>query len=110
MIQKLLRGCLMCDSLYIKANGEMPCWDDVGESRVLRRLNFAELSAGVERELFSHSSLIQLRRSFMDGKMPHRGLCERCAVRSHGPSAVSPDPQSMRILHVEPSYLCHLSC
>jgi hypothetical protein len=33
------RGCLMCDSLYIKANGEMPCWDDVGESRVLRKLD-----------------------------------------------------------------------
>jgi hypothetical protein len=28
---------MMCTSLYVKANGDIPCWDDVGESHILRR-------------------------------------------------------------------------
>jgi len=100
----------MCDSLYVKANGELPCWDDVGESRILRRLELPSLMNGSERELFSHSELIHIRRSFMNHRVPFPEMCDTCAVRNHGPSRLAIQPRSMRILHIEPSYLCHLSC
>jgi wyosine [tRNA(Phe)-imidazoG37] synthetase (radical SAM superfamily) len=104
------RGCIMCDSLYVKANGEMPCWDDVGESRILRKLELPRLMNGEERELFSHSQLLHIRRSFMNHQFPYPDLCRFCAVRNHGPSSPAINPRSMHILHIEPSYLCHLSC
>lgn len=100
----------MCDSLYVKANGEMPCWDDVGESRILRKLELPRLVKGEERQLFSDSELIHIRRSFMNHKVPYADLCRFCAVRNHGPSSLAINPRSLRILHIEPSYLCHLSC
>lgn len=100
----------MCDSLYVKANGEMPCWDDVGESRILRRLSFPSLLAGRESDLFSDSALQHIRTSFMNGRVPHPGLCESCAVLGHHEQDLCVRPASMNILHVEPSYLCHLSC
>src|SRR5689334_20587961 len=103
-------GCLMCDSMYVKANGEMPCWDDVGESQILRKLSFPELLAGNETRLFDYQKLIEIRRAFMTGTVPYPGLCDLCAVRDHGPRSASLRPDSIRVLHIEPSYLCHLSC
>ena len=76
------RGCLMCDSLYVKANGEMPCWDDVGESKILRQLDESNVRERKERDLFSFRELVHIRRSFREGRLPYPGTCERCAVRS----------------------------
>src|SRR5581483_3090235 len=104
------QGCLMCDSLYVKANGKMPCWDDLGESRVLRRLAYDDLLAGKEDHLFDHPTLLSIRTAFMEGRVPFPGFCEYCAVRQRGPGRTTLRPDSMRILHVESSYLCHLSC
>jgi hypothetical protein len=45
----LLPGCFMCNSLYVRANRETPCWDDVGEQMILRVLD--EHALQNEREL-----------------------------------------------------------
>ena len=50
----------MVDSLYVKANGEMPCWDDVGEERILRRLDPESLAAGREADLVGTPELVEL--------------------------------------------------
>jgi len=33
-----MNTCGMCNSLYVKANGELQCWDDVGEDLILGTL------------------------------------------------------------------------
>ena len=86
------------------------CWDDVGESHVLRKVNCADLLAGKERNLFGHPKLLHIRRSFMKGQVPYPGIGDFCAVRDHGSLVTSVRPDSMHILHIESSYLCHLSC
>ncbi len=103
------RGCLMCDSLYVKANGEMPCWDDVGEQLILRRLSWEGTSEGVQQDIFRSPEFVELRRAFLDGRLPHPGLCPGCAVLGHG-QATRLRPEVMNVLHVEPAYLCQLSC
>jgi len=100
----------MCDSLYVKANGEMTCWDDVGESKILRQLDESNVRERKERDLFSFRELVHIRRSFREGGLPYPGTCERCAVRSHGGIVRTLYPTRLRILHIESSYLCHLSC
>ena len=98
-------GCMMCHSLYVKANGEMPCWDDVGENEIL----WHESPEVPAPSLFYHPKLVNIRQAFLSGAMPFPELCERCGVRGCAQN-VEVRPATMEVLHLEPSYLCHLSC
>jgi tetratricopeptide (TPR) repeat protein len=100
---------MMTAGLYVKANGELPCWDDVGEDRILRVLDPKRLAAGEEADLFRFPGLQEIRRAFLEGRDPHPDLCPRCAVRGHGRLA-GLTPTVIDVLHVEPSFLCHLAC
>lgn len=102
-------GCLMCDSLYVKANGELPCWDDVGEDLVLGTIDEDTLLTDTEERLLDAARLVDLRRAFLEGRDPHPGLCSKCAVRGHG-VVTSLRPETIRVLHIEPAYLCQLAC
>ncbi len=104
-----MRTCMMCTSLYVKANGDIPCWDDVGESHILRR--FAPDASGQAIEPLFHSpELVHIRESLRAGTLPFPGLCEGCAVLGHGELPTASKPTAIQILHLEASYLCHLSC
>jgi molybdenum cofactor biosynthesis enzyme MoaA len=100
-------GCMMCHSLYVKANGDIPCWDDVGEDKILWNINQTDSSDG--GALFHHGQLLNIRRRFAEGKEPFPNLCNKCAVRGCGRADTS-HPRTMQVLHLESSYLCHLSC
>ncbi len=107
--QSIATGCLMCDSLYVKANGEVPCWDDAGEDLILRTIGEQDLLAQREQRLFDFPALVAIRRAFLEGRDPHLDLCSKCAVRGHG-AATSLHPEAIRVLHIEPAYLCQLAC
>jgi len=109
-MDKPLRTCMMCTSLYLKANGEVPCWDDAGEDLILRTLQTDRLLRGKEPNVFYSSELSHIRRSFLAGRYPFPGLCEHCAVRDQGGGKLVLEPNVMEVLHLEASYLCHLSC
>jgi molybdenum cofactor biosynthesis enzyme MoaA len=100
----------MCHGLYVKANGELPCWDDVGEDLIFRTLHTDKLQRGEEASIFHSPELLHIRKSFMQGELPHPGVCERCAVRDQGGVHLGLHPTVMQVLHLESSYLCHLSC
>lgn len=99
----------MCDSLYVKANGEFPCWSGVGESLALQTVDEQELHTNKELSLFHSTELVAIRSAFLKGKTPHSDLCSRCSVRGNG-IVDSLHPRTMRVLHIEPAYLCQLSC
>src|SRR5262245_42472879 len=96
-------ACMMCHSLYVKANGEMPCWDDIGETLTLRTLDEKALQAGHDAPVFYGPELQNIRRAFMSGQDPYPGLCDFCAVRGHG-GETTLHPREMEVLHIEPSY------
>ncbi|MEM8995693.1 MAG: radical SAM protein [Acidobacteriota bacterium] len=102
-------GCIMCDSLYVKPDGALPCWDDVGEDLILRTLDEKALIAGREQPIFSSPHLVEIRQAFLDGRMPHPDFCSRCPVYGHG-VARQTHPKVINVLHVEPAYLCQLAC
>ena len=102
------KGCLMVDSLYVKANGELPCWDDVGEDRILRVVDERALREDDGPALLDTPALVDLGRSFLAGGPPVPDLCSRCAVLGHG-MARTLHPSRIRVLHIEPAYLCQLA-
>lgn len=101
---------MMCHSLYVKANGEMPCWDDIGETLTLRTLDEGALQENRESPIFHGVELQRIRQAFIDGHDPYPGLCDFCAVRGHSLIEANLRPRTMEVLHLEASYLCHLSC
>ncbi len=105
--RSFIAGCLMCDSLYVKANGELPCWDDVGEELILRTID--EQAIQKEQQLFDFPAIVEIRRAFLEGRVPYPHFCLKCAVRRHG-TVTSLHPKTIRVLHIEPSYLCQLAC
>lgn len=88
----------------------MPCWDDIGETLILRTLDEAKLQRGEEAPIFHGSELQHIRKAFMSGQDPYPGLCDFCAARGHSGIETAVRPRAMEVLHIEPSYLCHLSC
>jgi len=107
---RAMRGCFMTRGLYLKANGELPCWDDVGESKILRKLDPVALAEGRETDLTTFRELRHIRESFAAGALPYSDLCEKCGVRSTGPAPHDTRDDTLQVLHVEPSFMCHLSC
>src|SRR5205809_264925 len=105
-----MTGCMMCHSLYVKANGELPCWDDTGEQLILGKLDTETLDSARQSSLFNSTQLLRIRESFLNGRYPHPGLCETCAVRNQGGIHRGLRPHILEVLHLEASYLCHLSC
>ncbi len=61
-MERPLRGCIMCNSLYVKANGEVPCWEDVGEDLIFRTLQAGALGQRKERNIFHTRSKSRSRR------------------------------------------------
>ena len=104
-------ACIMCDSLYIKANGAMPCWCDAGETLVLERLDAGKL-AGEVYDLFNIEPLRLIRRAFhIEGRLPFPEVCRRCCmVEQRDAPSSDLEPRTLRLLHVEPSWLCNLDC
>lgn len=109
LIKETKPGCLMCNGLYIKANGELPCWCDVGEKLILRTLDAMKLANGEEQDLFYFSALQHIRQSFWFGNVPYPDYCSRCAVYGHGLVELAP-PTTIEVLHIEPSFFCNLAC
>ncbi|MCP4898659.1 MAG: hypothetical protein GY906_16930 [bacterium] len=104
------RACIMCDGIYLRFRGQMPCWDHVGEPHVLRTVTTEGLRSGADKDLFSYPELLHIRRSFMAGEYPYPEDCPRCALLDHIGVADQLRPTEIRAFHVEPSYYCHLSC
>ncbi len=71
-----MHTCMMCTSLYVKANGDIPCWDDVGESHILRRFTIS--ASDLATEPLFHSPGCRLE-SFQDAnpRMVGRGNLEQ---------------------------------
>jgi molybdenum cofactor biosynthesis enzyme MoaA len=105
-----LSGCIMCQSLYVKANGEMVCWDDIGEDLKLRKLDEGALQNAAELPIFYGAELLAIRQSYIKGQDPFPGICKNCAMYGVNGIKTSLQPRIMEVLHLEPSYLCHLSC
>lgn len=101
-------ACPSIDSLFLRAWGDLVCWDDAGSDRVLQAWDPAVDFA----EVFLNGPYRQIRESLEEGRMPWPEECSRCLLlRILPPGAGAPwDRSFVRMLRVEPSYYCSLDC
>jgi radical SAM family protein len=100
--------CPSVDSIFLRAWGDLVCWDDAGSDRVLQSWDPAADYADV----FLDGPYEQVRRSVAQGRMAWPEECERCLLlRVQPPGAFTPwNRRAVRIFRVEPSYYCSLDC
>ncbi|HEX5011446.1 MAG TPA: radical SAM protein [Planctomycetota bacterium] len=110
-------NCNAIDSLYLKANGELPCWCSPGESFPILRLDAAALAGwDIVRDVLDGPAFRTMRRELYHGRMPFP-YCAGCSfLRDDGEAAWGRiDTQSFRLravdtVQVESSFLCNVDC
>ena len=100
--------CPSVDSIFLRAWGDLVCWDDAGSDRVLLPADAVWDPA----RAFLEGPYAQVRRAVLDGRMPWPEECERCLLLRVQPTDAPEvwDRRTVRILRVEPSYACSLDC
>lgn len=111
--------CNAHDSLYLKANGEFPCWCLEGEDTTLFKLTDTNINTvDIIKDIVNGSVYQNIRKSFANNKIAF-SVCNSCgrfypsSSKSHlWKKIVKHNYQinQVRIFQVEPSYLCNLNC
>jgi len=100
--------CPSVHSLYLRATGDLVCWDDAGNDEVLQRYD-----PGVDygHDVYLGPVMNAVRHSLSEERMPFE-VCRRCLVlRSRTEhSSYHLDNRVIEIFQVEPSYKCSLDC
>lgn len=100
--------CPSADSLFLRAWGELCCWDDAGGDLVL-----VGRDPGVDyAERLRNGPYQKIRDQLAAGRLPWPDVCQKCLLlRVHPePERADWDRRSVRMLRVEPSYYCTLDC
>ncbi len=102
-------NCEILSTLYVRANGEIPCNDDAGE-RI--SLGYAKVTPGWSIEdVLGNEQYEGIRNALAEDRLPWRETCERCAfLRSKEPLVDNLIRKRMAKLQVEPSLRCALAC
>lgn len=105
-----MRGCVMCDALFLRPNGDMPCWCDGGKYHALFSVTEGLLQqAGFD--VANHEALRGIRTSFQAGRTPFGDSCGKCAMsRALSGSEAASRRTELKLVHVEPSARCPLQC
>lgn len=100
--------CPSVDSIFLRAWGDLVCWDDAGSDRVLQAWD----SAVDYADVFLNGCYQVVRRSVEEGRMAWPEDCERCLLLRIRPDRDFPpwDRRTVRVFRVEPSYYCSLDC
>jgi hypothetical protein len=101
-------ACPSVDSIFLRAWGDIVCWDDAGSDHVLQAWDPAVDYADV----FLNGPYQEIRRSLEEGRMPRPEECGKCLLLRMLPAGAGApwDRSFVRMLRVEPSYYCSLDC
>ena len=100
--------CPSVDSIFLRAWGDLVCWDDAGSDRVLQAWDPAVDYA----EIFLNGPFQEIRRNLKEGRMSWPEECSRCLLLRLPPDGAGApwERTFVRVLRVEPSYYCSLDC
>ena len=104
-------NCEILQTLYLRSNGDVPCNDDAGESRVLLGLVRTESKKWSATALVTNHRYQHIRAALQRGEAPWPDVCNRCAfLRPHEPFADTLAKKRIRKIQVEPALSCALRC
>lgn len=99
-------NCEILKTLYVKANGVIPCNDDAGEALCLGKVG----NDWSPTKFFS-TTIEKIRSEFLQGKVPWPGICENCAfLLAEDPKVDDGDSRIIEKFQVEPALACNLKC
>jgi hypothetical protein len=102
-------NCEILSTLYVKANGEIPCHDDAGESITLGHIGQCG-PAGIH-QLLEGKTYDHIHRALASSQVPWPGTCESCAFLRRGDALDNRIARrELRTLQIEPSLQCSLEC
>jgi len=113
--------CKMCEMLYIKANGELPCGSDLGEEILLDRLPIdngyhkryfwsrSSKHINIVRDVLNGPIFRNIRGLFLKESFPFK-TCKMCALKNGSENLSGETIDSLYAVHLEPSFLCHIDC
>lgn len=110
-------NCMAVRCLYLKANGEIPCWCSPGEHHPVLRLDPERFDhADVVEDVLNGSALRGMRRALFEDRLPFF-YCRGCFFLEEGRGSAfrEVDPHTfalsrVEIFQVEASYLCNVDC
>jgi pyruvate-formate lyase-activating enzyme len=103
-------NCEILDTLYVRANGDVPCNDDAGEAVLLGKIPPLREDWSV-RSLVANHNYRHVREALQRGSMPWPRVCPTCAFfRPNENPADSLVQRRIRKLQIEPSLACRLRC
>ena len=101
-------NCEILDTLYIRANGDIPCDDDAGERIILAHAGAADWSL---HSTLRNAAYAHIRESLSKGQAPWPDTCPSCAFfRPQQPFSSSHQRRELRKVQIEPSLACNLRC
>ena len=101
-IQTRFKSCSMCDGLFIKANGALPCWcAPSGYPVDLGWIEKEHVGKFLKGKIMQH-----IRSSWANGKEPFT-RCKDCIARKSTPP---PDLEHGLFIHLETTTRCQLFC
>lgn len=113
-LQSLSKGnntvpCRILRSLYLRANGEIPCDDDFGEQINLgwvpRNSKFSPT------EIFTNEKYLAIEEAFNSQSMPWSRICNHCALnRPSDPPDNHLRSKVISYFQIEPTLACALAC
>ena len=109
--------CPAFDGLYLRANGELACWNSPGELDPVVRLDAGRLEgADLVRDVLNGEAFRRMRRALFEDRDPF-DYCRHCTwglpASDDQWSRADPGDFALRRIHtlqVEPSYQCNLDC
>lgn len=101
--------CRILRSLYLRANGEIPCDDDFGE-----QMNLGWVQKNVRfspTEVFSNEKYKAIEEAFLSGTMPWGRICNHCALnRPSDPVDNHLRAKVISYFQIETTLACGLAC
>lgn len=109
--------CPAADGLYLKASGDLVCWNSPGENVPLSSVRMESLDeVDVVSDVLNGTRMRQMRRDLYEHRNPFP-FCVSCSWGCHQDdsqwSRVNTEDFSirgLRVLQIEPSFLCNLDC
>jgi len=103
-------NCAILSMLYLRANGEIPCYDDAGSKvslgHAVDRDGLVDIDAILGGQPYQH-----IRRSMRKQEMPWGNVCASCAlIRPNEAYADLLSERRIQTLQIEPTLACALAC
>jgi hypothetical protein len=98
-------NCVILNDLYVRSNGDIPCYDDAGEAIILGRVQLEKnwsISSVLSNPLYTH-----IRDSLQAERAPWRTICSNCALfHPHERFFDNFTNRKIRTIQIETSLAC----